>query len=54
MMWEERGERQRDGEREGQKEEKERRGRKRECQMQVCFVARLSQRECVGNVVKCA
>ena len=24
------------------------------CQMQVCFVARLSQRECVGNVVKCA
>ena len=28
--------------------------RERECQMQVCFVARLSQRECVGNVVKCA
>ena len=25
----------------------------RQCQMQVCFVARLSQRECVGNVVKC-
>ena len=38
------------------KELKRQRGRvlKRECQMQACFVARLSQRECVGNVVKCA
>ena len=40
--------------REREKERKSGREKERECQMQLCFVAILSQRECVGTVIKCA